>query len=157
MRRPPPTAGVALLLWLVVGVSPSAAAPSRAQFIRQGDAVCGRFARELAPLQRKAEAAKSLPEAQRWAAVTRLWTAQVRIQARFNARFHALGVPAGDSAAGSLVSGLDRALVLARRIRAAFAARDTTALTSVLPTYVRFALSLDRRITAYGFRVCGRA
>jgi hypothetical protein len=97
-----------------------------------------------------------LPEAQKWAAVTRIWTAQIAIQARFNARFRALGVPTGDSAARALVSGLDHGLVLARRVRDGFAARDTAALADVLPAYLRFTLSLNRRVVAYGFSACGR-
>jgi hypothetical protein len=133
------------------------AAPTRGQFIRQGDALCREVQRELLPLRRQAEAAKSLPEAKQWPAVTRIWTAQVKIQEGFNTRFRALGIPAGDSKARSLVSGLDRGLALARRVRNAFANRDTTTLASVLPAYVRFTLSLNRRVVAYGFVVCGRS
>jgi hypothetical protein len=133
------------------------AAPTRAEFIRQGDALCREVQRELVPLRRQAEAAKSLPQGRQWAAVTRIWKAQVSIQAHFNARFHALGIPARDSAARSLVSGLDRGLVLAKRVRDAFAARDTATLANALPAYVRFTLSLNRRVVAYGFSVCGRS
>jgi hypothetical protein len=133
------------------------AAPTRGQFIRQGDALCREVQRELLPLRRQAEAARSLPEAKQWPAVTRIWTAQVKIQEGFNTRFRALGIPAGDSKARSLVSGLDRGLALARRVRNAFANRDTTTLASVLPAYVRFTLSLNRRVVAYGFVVCGRS
>jgi hypothetical protein len=89
--------------------------------------------------------------------VTRIWRTQVDIQEHFNARLHALGTPAHDSAARSLVSGLDRGLVLARRVRNAFAARDTATLGRALPAYVRFTLSLNRRVAAYGFSVCGRS
>lgn len=133
------------------------AAPTRAEFIRQGDALCRQVQRQLVPLRRQAEAAKSLPQSQQWVAVTRIWRAQVNVQEQFNTRFHALGIPARDSAAHSLVSGLDRGLVLARRVRDAFAARDTATLASVLPAYVRFTLSLNRRVVAYGFSVCGRS
>jgi hypothetical protein len=111
-------------------------------------------ARELAPLRRQAEAAKSLPESQKWAATTRLWTHQIRIQARFNTRFRALGLPSGDVRARNVVAGLDRGLVLARRVRNAFATRSTAALAAALPVYVRFTVSLNRRVAAYGFKVC---
>lgn len=141
---------------LALTVSVALAAPTKAQFIRRGDALCGQVRRDLAPLLRRAEAAKSLPEAQNWRAVTALWGDQIRIQARFIARFRAIGVPAGDATARSLSSGLERGLLLARRVRDAFAARSTSALATALPTYVRFTLSLNRRVRAYGFRVCGR-
>jgi hypothetical protein len=108
----------------------------------------------LAPLRRQAQAVKSLPESQKWAATTRLWSDQIRIQARFNVRFRALGLPTGDSEARSIVGGLDRGLVLARRVRNAFARRSTAGLAAALPAYVRFTLSLNRRVAAYGFRVC---
>ena len=146
-----------LILGSLVAVGAAYAAPTKAQFIRQGDDLCRQVQRELAPLRRQAQAAKSLPEAQQWVAATRLWTAQVRIQVRFNARFRALGVPPGDSTARNLVRGLDRGLALARRVRDAFAARNTTALATALSAYVRFTTSLNRRVAAYGFRVCGRA
>ena len=133
------------------------AAPTRAEFIRQGDALCRQVQRELLPIRRQAEAAKSLPQAQQWPAVTRIWTLQVKIQARFNVHFRALGTPAGDASARAIVSGLDRGLVLARRVRDGFAARDTAALGRALPTYVRFTLGLNRRVAAYGFSACGRS
>jgi hypothetical protein len=131
------------------------AAPTRPDFIRRGDALCRQVQRQLVPLRRQAQAAKTLPQAKQWAAVTRIWTAQVNIQAEFNARFRALGVPAGDAAARRIVSDLGRGLVLARRVRDAFSARDTTALAGALPAYVRFTVSLNRRVAAYGFSACG--
>ena len=145
-----------LVLGLVLAVNAAYAAPTKAEFIRQGDSLCRQVQRELAPLRREAQAAKSLPEGQKWAAVTTLWTKQIRIQVRFNARFRALGLPAGDAKARSLVSGLDRGVVFARRVRDAFATRNTAALASALPAYVRFTTSLNRRVAAYGFQVCGR-
>jgi hypothetical protein len=144
-----------VVVGLALTVSVAHAAPTKTHFIQRGDALCGQVRRDLAPLRRRAEAAKSLPEAQKWAAATALWGDQIRIQARFIARFRAIGVPAGDATARSLSSGLDRGLLLARRVRAAFAARSTTALSAALPAYVRFTLSLNRRVRAYGFRVCG--
>ena len=144
-------------LGLVLSVSAAFAAPTKAQFIRKGDALCREVQRELAPLVRRAQTAKSLPESQQWAAVERLWTDQIRIQARFTARLRAVGVPTGDSKARSIVSGLDRGLVLARRVRDAFARRSTTSLAVALPEYIRFTMSLNRRVAAYGFKVCGHS
>lgn len=133
----------------------ASAAPTRSEFIRKGDALCRRVQAQLAPLRRRANAAKSLPIAKQWSAVTEIWRLQVAIQSRFNARFHALGVPVGDRAARSLVIGLDQGLTLAREIRDAFASRDTTTLNDRLPTYLRFTVHLNRRVAAYGFTACG--
>jgi hypothetical protein len=141
---------------LVLAVGAASAAPTKAQFIRKGDALCRDVQRELAPLRQRAQAAKSMPESQQWAAVERLWADQIRIQARFTARLRAVGVPTGDTQARSIVFGLDRGLVLARRVRDRFAKRSAT-VGVALTAYVRFTLSLNRRVAAYGFKVCGHS
>jgi hypothetical protein len=141
---------------LMFSAGAALAAPTKSQFILRGDAVCSQVQRDLAPLRRRAEAAKSLPEKQKWVAATRLWSDQLRIQTRFTARLRAIGTPAGDSKARSIVSALDHGLVLARRVQDAFARRSSTSLAVALPEYIRFTLSLNRRVAAYGFRVCGR-
>lgn len=138
-------------------VSAAFAAPTKAQFILQGDALCSQVQRDLAPLRRRAEAARSLPERQKWAAATRLWTDQIRIQTHFTSRLKTVGLPPGDLKAPSIVAGLDRGLILARRVRSAFARRSVTSLNVALPAYIRFTLSLNRRVAAYGFKVCGRS
>jgi hypothetical protein len=146
-----------ICLNLMLAVSAASAAPTKAQFIRQGDALCREVQRELSPLRRRAQAAKSLPQSQQWAVAERLWADQIRIQTRFTARLRAIGLPTGDSKARSIVSGLDRGLVLARRVRDGFARRNATSLAVALPEYVRFTVWLNRRVAAYGFRVCGRS
>jgi hypothetical protein len=145
-----------ICLNLVLGVSVAFAAPTRAQFIRQGDALCREVQRELAPLRRQAQAAKSMPEAKQWAVAERLWAEQIQIQTRFTARLRAVGLPTGDSRARSIVFGLDHGLVLARRVRDRFAKRSAT-VGVALTAYIRFTLSLNRRVAAYGFKVCGRS
>jgi hypothetical protein len=144
-------------LGLALSVGAAHAAPTKAQFIRQGDGLCQEVQRQLAPLVRRAQAAKSLPESQQWAAAQQLWTDQIKIQARFTARLRAVGIPTGDSKARSIVLGLDRGIVLARRVRDAFARRSTTSLAAALPEYIRFTMSLNRRVAAYGFKVCGHS
>ena len=143
-------------LALVFWVTPASAAPTKSQFIRQGDALCQQAKRQLVPLQQKAQAAKALPRAQMWTAVTRLWSAQLVIQQRFVTRFRAIGTPPNDASARSLVADLVRGVSLAKRVRDAFAARNTTALSSALPGYISHTLQLNRRVVRYGFRVCGR-
>jgi hypothetical protein len=145
--------GVAVTL----GSSTALAAPTKGQFIRQGDVLCASAARELAPIAERAQASKSLPDAKRWATAAELWAAQIRIQIRFNTRFRAIGVPAGDATARRLVSGMDRGLILARAVRDAVAARSNARLATAAPAYVRFTVNLNRRVQAYGFRVCGRS
>lgn len=149
-------AATAVLLVALIATAAASAAPTRAEFIRRGDALCRQVQTQLAPLRRKADTVKSLPAAKQFTAVAQIWKAQVSIQARFTARFNALGVPTGDRAARSLVVGLDQALTLAREIRDAFASRDTTTLGDRLPTYLHFTLNLNRRVAAYGFTACGR-
>ena len=133
----------------------TAAATTKSEFIRRGDALCARTMKELAPLRRRAEAAASAPESQKWALATSLWSDQIRIQMRFNERLRAIGTPRGDAAARNLLSRLDRGVVLARRVRDAFASRRTAGVANALEAYVDFTLALNKRIRAYGFRVCG--
>jgi hypothetical protein len=144
-------------LGLALSVGAASAAPTKTQFIRQGDALCQQVQRELVPLVRRAQAAKSLPAGRQWAAAESLWADQIQIQTRFTARLRAVGVPRGDAKAHSIVLGLDRGLVLARRVRDAFARRSTTSLAVTLPEYLRFTVSLNRRVAGYGFKVCGRS
>jgi len=150
-------ASISVLLGLVACSVAVAApsAPSRGEFIRKGDALCTQVKRELAPLLARAEAAKSLSRERQWVAVVDLWTDQIRIQKRFIGRFHAIGVPVNDRRARRLSSGLDRGLVLARRVRAAFADRDEARVPGALSAYLGFTVDLNARTRAYGFRVCG--
>jgi hypothetical protein len=150
-----------LTLILVVFLAWSAAAtaatmPTRAEFIRKGDALCTQVKRELVPVRRRAEAAQNLPESEQWAEVADIWSDQIRIQRRFVRRFHDLGVPANDRRARELVNGLDRGVVLSVRVQRAFATRNEPAIPKALNDYVRFTLTLNAKVRAYGFRVCGR-
>jgi hypothetical protein len=143
-------------LTLAGTASSAGAAATKAEFIQRGDALCARTVHELAPLRKRAEAATHLPEYQRWAAATSIWSDQIRIQVRFNQRLRAIGTPPNDVTARNLLAQLDRGVVLARRVRDAFANARVNVLASAAPAYVRFTLELNRRIKAYGFRVCGR-
>jgi hypothetical protein len=151
-----PVLTTALVVALLVAAGTAVAAPSKSEFIRRGDGLCAQAKRQLLPLRREAEAAKTLPREQMWAAATRLWTKQLSIQGRFVTRFRALGVPRGDARARTIVAGLGRGLVLTRRVRDAFAARSTTRLASDLQTFLRYTVTLNRKVVAYGFVVCGR-
>jgi hypothetical protein len=146
-----------VLLCALAAAGAASAAPTKPEFIRKGDALCADVARQLRPIRRRAEAAKSLPEAQKWAAAAELWTDQISIQRRFNMRMRAIGTPRGDTRAARLVAALGGGVVLARRVRDGFARRDRDALARALTAYVRFTIDLNARVRAYGFRVCGKS
>jgi hypothetical protein len=156
MRRLVPVLVAVTSLALAGTASTAVAAPTKAEFIKRGDALCVRIARELAPLQQRAQAALTLPEDKKWPAAAAIWSDQIRIQVRFNRQLRALGAPANDAEARSILGQLDRGVVLARRIQAAFANARVATLASALPAYVRFTLKLNRQVRTYGFRVCGR-
>jgi hypothetical protein len=157
MRRLIASAAVAVFLAGAAGSAAAAPTASKAEFIRRGDALCVRVARQLAPLVQRAQAAQSLPESKRWAAAADIWGDQIRIQARFNRQLRAIGAPRGDARARRILRDLDRGLVMARRVRSAFVARDQDALVAVLPGYLKFTAAVNRRVGAYGFRYCGRS
>ena len=135
--------------------STAVAAATKAEFIKRGDALCVRMAKEIAPLRRRAEAALELPEYEQWGATAAIWSDQIRIQVRFNQRLRSIGAPPHDAAARSLLAQLDRGVVLARRVRDAFADARIASLASALPAYLEYTLKLNRQVKAYGFRVCG--
>jgi hypothetical protein len=135
--------------------STAAAAATKAEFIKRGDVLCAAMAKELAPLRRRAAAAYALPERRRMAAAAAIWRDQIEIQVAFNRRLRAVGAPPGDAAARRLLGQLDRGVVLARRIQAAFANGRIDSLSSALPAYLEFTLTLNRQVRGYGFRVCG--
>ena len=148
---------VATVSLALAGTASSAvAASTKAEFIKRGDALCAGMAKQLAPLRRRAEAAYALPESRRMAAAAEIWGDQIRIQVTFNQRLRAIGAPPDDAAASNLLVQLDRGVVLARRIRSAFADGRIASLASALPAYIEFTLKLNRQVRAYGFRVCGR-
>jgi hypothetical protein len=90
------------------------------------------------------------------AAAAAIWGDQIQIQVAFNRRLRAVGAPPGDSAARNLLAQLDRGVVLARRIRDAFANGRIASLSEALPAYLDFTLKLNRQVRTYGFHVCGR-
>lgn len=155
MRRLVPVLVAIASLALAGTASTAVAATTKAEFIKRGDVLCVRLAKEAAPLGRRAQAAMKLPEYQQWAAAAAVWSDQIRLQVRFNQQLRAIGVPPNDAAAHSLLVQLDRGVVLARRVRDAFADARIASLSSVLPAYLRYTLTLSRQIKAYGFRVCG--
>jgi hypothetical protein len=156
MRRITIVAGLVAFLALAGSAGATGTARTKADFIRQGDALCARTVRDLAPLRRRAEAAKQLPEYQMWGAVASIWDDQIRIQVRFNRQLRLIGAPPNDATARTLLAQLDHGVVLARRVRDAFANARVNVLASAAPAYLRFTLALNRQIKAYGFRVCGR-
>jgi hypothetical protein len=131
------------------------ASTSKADFIARGDRLCTQAIRELEPIRRRAEAAKKLPEYRQWAAAASIWSDQIALQVRFNRKLRAIGAPPGDATARSLLAQLDQGVVLARRVRDAFADARIAQLATAVPAYVKFTLRLNKRIKAYGFRVCG--
>jgi hypothetical protein len=135
--------------------SVAAASVTKREFIRNGDALCRQTALALKPVSARAQAAKSLPQEQQWAAVASIWASQIRIQEQFRSRFKQLGVPAGDVQARSFGGGLDRGLVLARAVQQAFARRNESQVGLALHRYLEFTLAFNQRVHAYGFRVCG--
>jgi hypothetical protein len=144
------------LLLVLSSVAMGATTTSRAEFIRKGDALCTQVKRELIPVRRRADEARSLPESQQWGAVADVWADQIEIQKRFVRRFRDIGVPANDRRARELVSGLGRGITLAVRVQRVFTTRNEAAIPKALTDYVRFTVSLNAKVRAYGFRVCGR-
>lgn len=156
MRSRATLVGITFLVVGLAGAGTASASPSKAEFVRKGDALCTQTKRALVPIRARAQAAKSLPEDAKWRATAEIWADQVAIQRRFVTKFRAIGTPPGDRSAADLVSRMARGIPLAVKIQRSFASRDTTRLPAFLSDYLDFTLNLNRRVAAYGFRVCGR-
>ena len=65
------------------GATVAHASPSKAEFIRRGDVICTQTRQALAPIQKRAQAAKSLPTDAKWRATADVWADQIAIQRRF--------------------------------------------------------------------------
>jgi len=154
--RRTPLIGVTALLISLATTGIAQASPSKAEFIRKGDALCTQTRKALVPIQARAQAAKTLPTDAKWQATADIWADQITVQRRFIAKFRAIGIPAGDPTATSLVTGLSKGLMLAVNVQQGFAARDTIRLPTFLSDYVTYLLKFNRRVALYGFRVCGR-
>jgi hypothetical protein len=148
--------GITALLVTLTATGIAQANPSKAEFIRKGDALCTQTKKALAPIQARAQAAKTLPTDAKWQATADIWADQIAIQRRFITKFRAIGTPAGDRTATSLVSTMSKGLTHAVNVQRGFANRDTARLPGALSSYVTFTLNLNRRVALYGFRVCGR-
>jgi uncharacterized membrane protein YccF (DUF307 family) len=145
----------AVVLAVALPASAAAASPTKAEFIRSGDALCARTMVLLKPIRARAAAAKTLPTEQKWVEVASIWSAQIRIQEQFAAKFKALGVPVADAKALRFGPGLDRGVTLARAVQRGFAQRSNSLLASALPAYINFTITFNRGVRTYGFRTCG--
>jgi hypothetical protein len=137
------------------------AAPTRSEFIRNGDALCAQAKRELVPVAARLQRLSLPPQmaqftGAQWAAAATLWADRNRVLKRFSGRFKAFGTPAGDTVAQKIVAGLASAVTLANRVQRGLAERNEALLTTALPAYLRLTLATNTRVVAYGFRTCGR-
>jgi hypothetical protein len=135
--------------------STAVAASTKAEFIKRGDALCVGMAKELAPLRRRADAAYALAESRRMAAAATIWgdhpdPGQFQPAAPRDRR-------------ATRRCGRSRSARAARPRRRAcpphpgrLRERRIASLSSALPAYIGFTLTLNRKVKAYGFRVCGQ-
>ena len=125
------------------------ATPTRAEFIRQGDAVCAQAQQELRPVLARAQSGGDV------GVLMGIWEDQVKIHKQFVADMKAIGTPSGDEVARKLIASLEYGLELADDVQDALDDGDAAAIATALPAYLNLTATLNSRLVTYGFRRCG--
>ena len=146
---------LALLILMSACGGSTQAAPTRAEFISKGDAVCAEIQQELVPLRARADAARSLPQSEQLKLLKRMWDDQIRIHERFVDDMKEIGTPAGDTVAQGLIDSLEDGVKLAEDVQDGFEDEDAAAIGKALPAYLNYTVMLNGRVADYGFRRCG--
>ena len=125
-------------------------APSKADFIKQGDALCSRFRTELSAYGTKLSAAKS--SAERSTLLNQLAATLDRQVAEFDA----LRTPEGDDAViRRYLGGVRRETSAVRAAASALGKGDTAQGQALLQNMISSAASARGIAADYGFKVCG--
>jgi hypothetical protein len=135
-------------------------APSKEEFLSQGDAICAEVQSEAAELAQRAQELESqsgtLPKSEVLAGAAAVWDDQIRVISAFRDDFEALGAPAGDDErVEQFIESLDDSLGVAREIRATL--RDGEEVPQALvDEYGQLVVRGNTLAQSYGFRVCGQ-
>lgn len=135
-------------------------APTKEEFISQGDAVCADVQSEAAELAQRAQELESqsgtLPKSEVLARAAAVWDDQIRTISEFRDDFEALGAPAGDEErVEQFIESLDDSLQAARQIRATLREGEEVP-QALVDEYGQLVVRGNTLAQSYGFRVCGQ-
>ena len=132
--------------------------PSRAAFIRQGDAVCREILKEAEKIDEQAAAigASDLSNENTQKSAARIWSQQIALTRKFKNRLEALGAPAGaENEVSEMVATLEEAIALGDQIRTQLAAGQITDTPTYVEEYANVVAQGNQQAQDFGFKVCG--
>jgi hypothetical protein len=139
----------------VDALEPSAATPTKSEYLARGDAICARAQVKLAPITARAQAPVPAGE-NRYSHAAEIWTDQNAILERFARELAGLGAPEGDrERVRQFLLTLAEGSQFGREIIAVLD-RGRQPPSDVLQAYFEATLRGNALARGYGFQVCGR-
>ena len=144
------------------GVTTSEAqAPSKQEYIAQGDAICADTQTGAARLAQQAEDLQAqsdeLPKEEFLAKAAEFWQGQIRLTEGFLERFQGLGSPSGDEAqVEQFLTSIEDGIATAREIQETLAGGEEVP-EALVEEYGQTVVRGNELARAYGFQVCGQS
>jgi hypothetical protein len=142
----------------VAPVTNAGPTPSKAAFIRQGDAVCREILKEAEKIDEQAAAigASDLSNENTQRTAARIWSEQIALTRKFKNKLEALGAPEGaENEVSELVATLEKAIALGDQIRTQLAAGQITDTATYVEEYANVVAEGNQQAQSFGFKVCG--
>jgi hypothetical protein len=138
-----------------------AQAPSKQEYIAQGDAVCADIQTGAARLAQQAEDLQAqndeLSKEVFLAKAAQFWQGQIRLIEDFLERFEGLGSPSGDEAqVERLLTSIEDGIAKAREIQETLAGGEEVP-EALVEEYGQTVVRGNELARAYGFQVCGQS
>lgn len=137
-----------------------AEAPSKQQYIAQGDAICADIQADAARLRQRAAELQAqsgeLPKTEFLAQAAAFWQDQIRVAEDFLQRFEDLGSPSGDEAeVEEFRRNMEDGIATAREIRETLAGGEEVS-EALVQEYGQIVARGNESARDYGFQVCGQ-
>lgn len=144
------------------GTEPSSTgvSPSKAEFIRQGDAVCREILKEAEAIDEQAAAigGSDLTNENTQKVAARIWGQQIALTRKFKNRLQALGAPEGtEDDVSQMIATLEEAIALGDQIRNQLSTGQIEATPTFVEEYANVVAQGNQQAQGFGFKVCGAA
>lgn len=132
--------------------------PSKAEFIRKGDAVCREILVEAEKIDEQAAAigARDVTNQNTQQVAAQIWAQQIALTRKFKNRLQSLGAPAGsENEVSQLVATLEDAIALGDQIRMQLADGQINETPTFVEEYANVVQEGNLQAQQFGFKVCG--
>jgi hypothetical protein len=134
--------------------------PSRAEFIRKGDAVCRQILKEAEKIDEQAAAISfsELSNKNTQKVAARIWAQQIALTRKFKNRLESFGAPPGsENEVSELIATLEKAIGLGEEIRGQLASGRIDDTPVFVQEYASVVEQGNQQAQSFGFEVCGAA